>query len=411
MNKTWLIMKAELRTTAGRKTFMLFAFGLPVILGIIALVMMVVNRDAGTDGVAEPTEPPQQLVEGYVDPGNLIQALPENVPDGWLKPFPGEASAQLALQAGEIEGYYLIAADYLETGEVLYVKETFNPIGDSVQSRAMEWILLYNLAGGDPSFASALWQPLNLQMTSLAPVEEGIGEDSWFVEMMPTLMTVILYMVILIASSALIAAVAEEKKNRVMEILLSSVTANQFIGGKILALGLLGSLMFAAYVGVMWMVATFGGRSLDIPAGYELPANLIVWATTYAVLGYAMYGSLMAGLGALAPDVKDTRSTSLLLMSPLIVAYMLNIAVISNPEGPLAMFFSLFPLTSPVSMITRMTVMVVPSWQLILAAILQLATALIIVRLVARLFRAQILLSGAAPSPGRYLKVLFGRAA
>jgi ABC-2 type transport system permease protein len=71
---------------------------------------------------------------------------------------------------------------------------------------------------------------------------------------------------------------------------------------------------------------------------------------------------------------------------------------------------SLFPLTSPVSMISRMTVIDVPTWQLLLAAVLQLVTAVVIVRLVARLFRAQILLSGAAPSPGRYLRVLFGRA-
>ena len=410
MHKTWLIMKAEIRTTLGRKMFTLFAFGLPLLLGIIAVVVMVVNRDAGTNGPAEQVEPVEQLVEGYVDPGNLIQALPQNVPAGWLLPFADEAAAQLALEAGDIEGYFLIAADYLQSGDVLYVRETYDPIGDSVQSQAIEWILLVNLAGGDQSLAGALWQPLNLEMTSLAPASEENYEDNWFVEMMPTLMTLILYMVILIASSALIAAVAEEKKNRVMEILLSSVTANQFIGGKILALGFVGLLMFAAYVGIMWLIATFGGQGLNIPAGYELPANLIVWASIFAVFGYAMYGSLMAGLGALAPDVKDTRSTSFLLMSPMIVAYMFNIIVISNPDGILAIFLSLFPLTSPVSMISRMTVTEVPLWQLSLAAVLQLLTALLIVRLVARLFRAQILLSGAAPSPGRYLKVLIGRA-
>ena len=409
MSKTWLIMKAEIRTTLGRKTFTLFAFGLPVLLGIIALAVIVVNRDG--DGLAEPAEPPGQIAEGYVDPGKLIQALPENVPPGWLQPYADEAAALQALEAGDIEGYYLIAADYLQTGDVLYVKETFDPLGDSLQTRAMEWILLYNLAGGDLSLAAALWQPLNLEMTSLAPPSDEGYENNWFVEMMPTLMTIILYMVILIAASALIAAVAEEKKNRVMEIMLSSVTVNQFIGGKILALGFLGLLMFAAYVGIMWMVANFGGRPLNIPAGFELPTELLVWASVFAVLGYAMYGSLMAGLGALAPDVKDTRSTSLLLMSPMILAYMFNIVVITNPDGVLAIILSLFPLTSPVSMISRMTASDVPTWQLVLAAILQLATALIIVRLVARLFRAQILLSGAAPSPGRYLKVLFGRAA
>jgi ABC-2 type transport system permease protein len=223
-------------------------------------------------------------------------------------------------------------------------------------------------------------------------------------------MTLLLYMVILIAASALIAAVAEEKKNRVMEILLSSVTPNQFIGGKILALGFLGLLMFAAYVAIMWMVARFGGQGLNIPAGYEFPTYLLIWAGIFAILGYAMYGSLMAGLGALAPDVKDTRSTSLLLMAPMILAYMFNIIVIEVPNGILAIFLSLFPLTSPVSMISRMTATDVPTWQLVLAAALQLLTALLIVRLVARLFRAQILLSGQAPSPGRYLKVLLGRA-
>jgi len=409
MHKTWLIMKNEIRTTLGRKTFTLLAFGLPVVLGIVALVAIVINNDGG-DSV-EPVEQQQQVTEGYVDPGNLIQTLPENVPDNWLVSFADEAAAQSALEAGDIQGYYLIAADYLASGDVRYVKETFDPLGDSVQSQGLEWILLYNLAGGDLSLAGALWQPLNLEMTSLAPPSEEGYEDNWFVELMPTMMTLILYMTILIAASALIAAVAEEKKNRVMEILLSSVTPNQFIGGKILALGLLGALMFAAYAGIMWMVAKFGGQGLSIPVDFELPTGLFVWATVFAVLGYAMYGSLMAGLGALAPDVKDTRSTSILLMAPLIVAYMLNIVVISNPDGPIAMVLSLFPLTSPVSMISRMTVTDVPLWQLLLAAVLQLLTALIIVRLVARLFRAQILLSGAAPSPGRYLKVLIGRAA
>jgi len=410
MNKTWLIMKAEIRTTLGRKTFTLFAFGLPVLLGIIALVMMVVNRDAGISDIVEQIETPQQQVEGYVDPGNLIQEMPENVPDDWLQSFSDEAAAQQALAAGDIEGYYVIAADYLQSGDVTYIRQTFDPLSGSAQSQTIEWILLFNLAGGDLSLASALWQPLNLEMTSLAPPSEDEFENNWFVEMMPTLMTLILYMVILIAASALIAAVAEEKKNRVMEILLSSVTVNQFIGGKILALGFLGLLMFLAYVGIMWMVARFGGQPLNIPQGFELPSNLIVWASIFAVLGYAMYGSLMAGLGALAPDVKDTRSTSVLLMAPMILAYMFNIIVIEVPNGALAIILSLFPLTSPVSMISRMTATTVPLWQLALAGLLQLLTALLIVRLVARLFRAQILLSGAAPSPGRYLKVLFGRA-
>jgi ABC-2 type transport system permease protein len=402
-------MKAEIRTALGRKSFVVFAFGLPLVMAIVALAFMIANRNGG--GTVEETAAPQQLAEGYVDPGGLIKSLPPNVPEGWLMPFADEAAAQQALEAGDIGGYYVIAADYLQSGDVTYVKETFNPIDDTVRSQGIEWILLTNLAGGDMSLASALWQPLNVEMKSLAPPQAETGyEGNWFVEMLPTLMTLILYMVILIASSALIAAVAEEKKNRVMEIVLSSVTPTQFISGKILALGFLGLLMFAAYVGIMWMIATFGGQPLNIPLDYELPTHLLVWAGVFAVLGYAIYGSLMAGLGALAPDVKDTRSSSLMLMAPMILAYMFNIIVVEVPNGAIAVILSLFPLTSPVSMISRMTVINVPAWQLILAAALQILTALAIVRLVARLFRAQILLSGGAPTPKRYVKVLLGRA-
>jgi ABC-2 type transport system permease protein len=408
MNKTWLIMKAEIRNTLGRKSFLILGFGPPVLFAIIAGAFMVANRNGGA--TVEEAQPQQSFAEGYVDPGGLIKSLPKNVPDGWLTPFAGETAARQALEAGDIQGYYLIAADYLESGDVTYVTETFDPLGGSVQTRGMEWVLLYNLSGGDASLASALWQPLNVEMRSLAPprAEEGY-ENNWLVEMLPTLMTLILYMVILIAAQTLIAAVGEEKKNRVMEILLSSVTSTQFIGGKILALGFLGLLIFAGYVGVMWMVVTFGGQPLNIPLDFELPNGLFVWATVFAVLGYAIYGSLMAGLGALAPDVKDTRSSSIMLMAPLIVAYLLNIVVVEVPNGAVAIFLSLFPLSSPVSMISRMTVIDVPAWQLILAATLQLLMSLLIVRLVARLFRAQIMLSGAAPTPGRYLRVLFGR--
>ncbi|MGD8584095.1 MAG: ABC transporter permease [Chloroflexota bacterium] len=408
MKKTWLIMTTEIRTTLGRKSFLLLGFGFPVLLAIIALAFMIANRDGG--GTVVEVEPQGFIEEGYVDPAGLIHSLPENVPDGWLVPFADEAAAQRALEAGEIQGYYLISPDYLESGDVQYVTESFDPLSGSIRMQPMEWVLLYNLSGGDVSMAAALWQPLNVEMHSLAPprTEEGY-EDNWFVEVLPTFMTVILYMVILIAAQTLTAAVGEEKKNRVMEILLSSVTPTQFIGGKILALGFLGLLMFAAYVGVMWMVVTFGGQPLGIPLDYELPTGLLIWATLFAVLGYAMYGSLTAGLGALAPDVKDTRSTSILLISPLIVAYMLNVVVVAVPNGVVAVFLSLFPLSSPVSMISRMTVIDVPAWQLILAAALQLAMALAIVRLVARLFRAQVMLSGAAPTPGRYLRVLFGR--
>jgi ABC-2 type transport system permease protein len=300
----------------------------------------------------------------------------------------------------------VIPADYVSSGEIDYVKLTHDPLSSSGYAESMEWLLLYNLAGQDQALAAGLWQPLDLTLTSTAPVTEESAEENWMVELLPTMMTLILYMVIVITSSSLIAAVAEEKKNRVMEILLSSVSPNQFISGKILALGVLGLMMLAAWLGVLWMVIAFGGQSLSIPLDFELPTRLVVWAFVFGLMGYLMYGALMAGIGALAPDVKDTRSLSLVVMSPIILAYMFNIFISNAPEGGLALFATLFPLTSPVSMIMRMTLVDVPLWQLLLAVALQLVTALGIVRLAARLFRAQILLSGQPVSVKRFVGAL-----
>lgn len=114
----------------------------------------------------------------------------------------------------------------------------------------------------------------------------------------------------------------------------------------------------------------------------------------------------MAGLGALAPDVKDARSLSFLLQLPLIIGYLAAFFIFEGPDGPIPLFASLFPLTAPVAMIARLVVGDVPLWQPLLAALLQVLTAVGIVFLVARMFRAQTLLSGEAVSAGRYFRIL-----
>ena len=157
-------------------------------------------------------------------------------------------------------------------------------------------------------------------------------------------------------------------------------------------------------------IVTLGGHPLKIPAGFELPPQLLIWSLVYFLLGYGMYGALLAGVGALAPDVKDAKGASFMVMSPLIAVYVFVIVIITNPNGLIALLVSLFPLTSPVGMIARMTAGEVPWWQLALAAALQLLAAIFIVRLVERLFRAQHLLSGQPFNVPRFMRALAGRA-
>ncbi len=413
MNKTILVMASEIRTTLRRKSFTLFAFGLPLVLGIVVLIVAAVNRDAATALIPNETETPavvEQVGEGYVDHGGLISTLPSDIPSDWLTEYPDEAAAQAALEAEEISAYYVIPADYVETGEIIYAQPEYNIVGGSVNTDGMLWILLVNLLDGDTELAAQVWNPFDAQVTQLASSKAGDTEDSWITELLPQLMTLILYIAILLPSGVLVSAVTDEKKNRVLEVLMSSVSPQQMIAGKILGVGLLGLLETALWVGVLWMVVRLGGQPLKIPAGFELPPQLLIWSLVYFLLGYGMYGALLAGVGALAPDVKDTKGASFVVMSPLIAVYVFVIVIITNPNGLIALLVSLFPLTSPVGMIARMTAGEVPWWQLALAAALQLLAAIFIVRLVARLFRAQHLLSGQPFNVPRFMRALAGRA-
>ncbi len=410
MKKTILVMLYEIKTTLRRKSFTIIAFGAPLVLGLVALIVMAINRDAASIAAISPEtdDAVEQTVEGYVDEGNLISLLPAGTPPDWMIEYPDETTAQAALAAEEIVAYYIIPADYVESGDITCVRLEYDPISNSAETGLLERVLLTNLLGDD-ELAADVWRPLDVEMTSLASTGPEADQDNWIVAAFPTLMVLILYMAILIPSGMLVNAIVDEKKNHVIEVLMSSISSQQMITGKILALGLLGLLQTALWVGISWAVASFGGQSLNIPAGFSVSKQLLVWAFVYGLLGYAMYGAQMAGLGALAPDLKDARGASFIILSPIIIVYMFAMGIYEAPDGPFALVMSLFPLTSPVGMIARMTQITVPLWQVVLAAVLQLLTAIFIVRMVARLFHAQHILSGQPFSVQRYFRAFLGR--
>ncbi len=416
MNKAYTVLVNEIRTALARKAFVAVSLGLPLLAGLTVLVIIFTQRDTGSGPPAGAgTEPGPDVPQavGYVDQGGVIRVIPADLPEGWLVPYADKATAQAALEGGEVGAYYIIPADYLESGDLTYVQLQYQPISGATPDHGrMEWVLLVNLYGGDEAQAASAWQPLQVewqQATSPQAPEGSEVAESWITELLPNLMAFLLYMAILLPAGTLLSAVTDEKKNRVLEILLSSVSSGQLIGGKIMALGLLGLLQTALWAGVLWLVVRLGGETLRIPPGFAIPSGLLLWCFVYCLLGYTMYGAQMAGLGALAPEVKDASGASLVILTPLIIVYAFLVIIVKQPGSPLSIALSLFPLTSPVAMIARMTASNVPAWQPVLAAILQLLTGILIVRAVARLFRAQTLLSGQPFSLKTYGSALLGR--
>ena len=221
-------------------------------------------------------------------------------------------------------------------------------------------------------------------------------------------MVILLYMVILVPSGNLVSGLTDEKKNRVMEVLLCSVSPMQLFVGKLLATGILGLIQMLLWVGLTWGVGKFGGSPLQIPEGYTIPLPLLVWSVVYAMLGYMMYAAQLAGVGALAPSNNESRSVTILLMLPLIIGYSLSTTISKAPNSLLAYILSYFPLTAPVAMIGRMAATDLPFWEPLLSALSQFVGMVIIVRLFGRLFQANLMLSGQQLTPKRLLAALKG---
>lgn len=150
--------------------------------------------------------------------------------------------------------------------------------------------------------------------------------------------------------------------------------------------------------------------TFNLPSAIQLPPGFLVWGVIFFLLGYATYASLLAGLGALTPNLREASQVTFVVLLPLLVPLFFSNTVFAEaPHGALATSLSLFPLSAPVAMMARLSVGGVAWWHPPLAAVLLAATAVFIVRAVAGMFRAQTLLSGQPVRVKTYLRALMGK--
>jgi ABC-2 type transport system permease protein len=370
MNKTLLVLKHELITTLTRPSFLFAIFGIPVI-GIV--IFMVAGRISNSSPSQNPlamliSNPPSVQAEGYIDLSGVVKEIPSSVQPGIVLAFQNETDARQAIDKGEIAGYYIIHSDYVQTGEITYISHDYNPLGGSNKSALLEWILNVNLLGGNTQVASLVNGPTNLQKESLstAPQREESNMLTFF---LPYGVTMLYYFIILTAASLLLNSVAKEKENRVMEILMVSLTPRQLLSGKIIGLGLVGLLQAIVWIGTGRILLAKSASTFNLSAAFQLPTSFLVWGLIFFLLGYAVYASLMAGLGALVPNLREASQATLVVVFPLIIPIFLINVLIEEPHSSISTILSVFPFTSPVAMMTRLAAGGVPLWQTVLSAI------------------------------------------
>jgi ABC-2 type transport system permease protein len=244
----------------------------------------------------------------------------------------------------------------------------------------------------------------------------------------------LIMMFIIIYGGFVMRSVIEEKTSRIIEVIISSVKPFQLMLGKIIGTSLAGITQFGIWIvsGTLLLViamtifdidpATISegglnptGVNAGIPSAdttiqlyaqelFDIPwVMLITFFLIYFILGYLIYSSIYAAIGAAVDNETDTQQFIFPIILPLMLAiYVGFFSVFSNPHGPIAVGFSLFPLTSPIVMLMRLPGGIgeggVPLWQLISSILILIATFIGIVWLAAKIYRVGILMYGKKPS-------------
>lgn len=395
MRNIWLIMGREIVTMLRRPSFYIGALVAPLIVAATLFGFAFMSArfgDAGTPGAAEARP------AGYVDQAGVVESVPPEVASS-LRPFAGDAEAAAALRAGTIGSYFVIAPDYRATGRVRRVSEQATFTSDAgPDTRLMRSLLRANLAG-DPEVARRLDRPPRIDVAivgaaapaAVAPDRETRGAVSFG-------LALLLAFSIVNGGGWLVQAVAEEKENRTIELVLTTVRPLHLMVGKLLGLGLIALLQLGVWLAVGRLAAgpgaAAGGLSVDL-----LPAGIWAWAVVFFLLGFLFLGSLMMGLGAIGASMRESGQLSGLLTILVLVPLWFAPAVADDPEGLVSRALTLLPITAPVMVMLRLGDDTIPSWELLLSAGLLVVAIAAALWLAARLFRGVTLLTGVRPTP------------
>ncbi len=404
MKQTWLVLRHEIATTLSKRSYWLMTFLFPLaILAYTGFTQWSTQElVSGSTSLLDDPEAAARPI-GYVDPGGVVSFLPSDVPAGMLRAFPDATAAATALSGKEIDSYLLIPADYAQGGQLVVVDSEFSLFGSEGVTGLAGYILDANLLGSEELARAVLATENDTRMigTYQRLQEATPGEEGGSGGQAPGIAgTIVPYAAMFIVFSVLssgggyvLQSVSSEKENRTVEMLLVSVEPRSLMLGKVLGLGAVSLMQMVIWVAAGGLIAGQGAGLFGAALDLDLPAGLGIYLVVYLALGYLSYASSLSAIGALAPSLREGAQFQMLVLAPLIAPLILNYPLMQEPNGPLAIVLSLFPLSAPLAMVLRLAMTAVPAWQIAVSIAGLAATSYMFVSLGARFFRADTLLS------------------
>ncbi len=399
LSESWVVLAEEVRRQVRRKQYLIITFTPVVILLVLALAVPLVRGFLADDGESAGTTDGGRTIAVVNEAAGLNFAVSDS---DSLQMLADRAAGMTALQDGAVDDLFIIPADFLQTGRIewLHTDSGLSSLiaGDESEDRMRE-LVLQALTAADLSAerVERFRFPLNLTRFEVTRDGEVAAEEEGQVITfftVPFLSAWIMIMVIYMVSGALLQSVSEEKENRVVEVLLTSVSPLALMTGKVLGLGATGLLqvgiwLVSAAIGVPRIVSAFPEIG-DLTLAPGLAAAIVV----FFLAGYFVFAVVMAGLSAATVSAREASSLSSIVLLPALAPLILSSLISLAPNGVFARILTFIPFTAPATMMIRLGVTDVAFWEVALSLIVTFGSGLALLWLAARVFRAGILIYG-----------------
>ena len=427
MNKLKLIIQHEYMTIVGKKSFIVMTLLIPfliILIGCVPVLLAYVNDSADTSVTRIAVIDETGKYGGAMKNNDNYRFVPllgqkvDNPHDFYIAA--GESIDAVMVIPADVDESQLVSVFSEKTLDHSTVNYLAHCLDDTLRNAKIA-------AMGDPELLSKMEQAqVETQVKSIKWDEHGDEQEqsAEFASIIGMVLAFVTYMFVLSYGAMIMNSVVEEKTNRIVEVIVSSCKPMELMMGKIIGVGLVGLTQFAIWVVLLSigsvLLGLVGGSSMvadtsAMTAGMNLPGDSgmnagmaveiskalagINWLSLlgnfvlYFIGGYLLYASLFAGFGSAVDQASDSSQFTTPIILIMVVALYAGIACIENPSGPMAVWCSIIPFTSPIVMMVRLP-FDVPWWQLLLSIGLLYATAVLCIWISARIYRTGILLYG-----------------
>ncbi|MCC6729803.1 MAG: ABC transporter permease [Chthonomonadales bacterium] len=386
----------EYVTSVRRREFLLVTLGLPVLM----LVFGGLSLLATTAATGAFRKPALRRV-GIVDPGGRLKAPRAGErEDARISLVASAEEGKRRVREGGLSALLVVAPDYVRSGKVTVYRKEGGLLnrGDRVPVGSILTRALLAGMGTDPTLAARLVEPTGAGASVYVLDKHGrfvprdVGREAAGFAV-PYGFTLLLTTAIFFSAAYLLRGVAEEKENRVIEVILSSVTADELLAGKLLGLAGVG----LTQIGI-WTALGIAPLAMQFSRYVRLPALSLIEVLLFFLLGYAFYATIMAGLGSLGTSYRESQQIASSVSFGAFFPMILIPALIEFPNGTLARVLSVVPFTAPTTMVLRLTAADVPVLDIAVSALVLALSTWAVLRLSARLFRFGLLIYGKRPT-------------